>query len=95
MRKAAQRQVAKPLGTLVIPDEVADLGETEKQATDKNMEEMWKILMERKQVHMLELVMNPTCFAQTAENLFALSFLVSDVWALFECCVYDASAYTS
>lgn len=45
------------------------------QETVENAEEMWALL-ERHSAPLLELVMNYNDFAQTVENMFALSFLV-------------------
>lgn len=46
--------------------------------TDANMATMFKILSERKSVQVDHMVLNRVSFAQTIENLFALSFLVKD-----------------
>ncbi len=48
----------------------------EVKETDANMEEMWTVLKRVKEADLLELCVNHTSFAQTVENIFALSFLV-------------------
>jgi len=42
----------------------------------ENAKEIWEIMAQRSPAPMLELVMNHGSFAQTIENIFALSFLV-------------------
>ncbi|CAI9097427.1 OLC1v1033855C1 [Oldenlandia corymbosa var. corymbosa] len=53
--------------------------ETEEQTdTDKNMATMFGILRGNRKVCLENLIVNKKSFAQTVENLFALSFLVKD-----------------
>jgi hypothetical protein len=53
----------------------------DKQETDRNYENMWRQLRDMvgygQQVPFINLVCNHTSFAQTVENIFTLSFLVS------------------
>lgn len=52
------------------------MDETEKQETDKNLDEMWAVVCKVGSVPLLELTLNHASFAQTVENLFSASFLV-------------------
>lgn len=58
--------------------QVEDNGSEVKTDTDKNMGIMFGILRRNKTVKLEHLILNRKSFAQTVENLFALSFLVKD-----------------
>ncbi len=55
--------------------------EGDKQETDRNYENMWRALRSTvgigQSVPLIQLVCNHSSFAQTVENIFTLSFLVS------------------
>ncbi|KAG2304908.1 hypothetical protein Bca4012_063941 [Brassica carinata] len=76
-KRAVYRKRTKP-GEGVRPDEVGDSQSEEKTDTDKNMAIMFNILRQKKRVRLESLVLNRRSFAQTVENLFALSFLSKD-----------------
>ncbi|KAJ0242199.1 Non-structural maintenance of chromosomes element 4 A [Hirschfeldia incana] len=76
-KRAVYRKLTKP-GEGVRPDEVDDTQSEEKTDTDKNMAIMFNILRQKKRVGLENLVLNRRSFAQTVENLFALSFLSKD-----------------
>ncbi|KAG9148283.1 hypothetical protein Leryth_012245 [Lithospermum erythrorhizon] len=75
-RKPVHRKRTK-LTEQARPEEL-DSGEEEKTDTDKNMATMFGILRRNRNVRLENLILNRNSFAQTVENLFALSFLVKD-----------------
>ncbi|XP_065856494.1 non-structural maintenance of chromosomes element 4 homolog A-like [Euphorbia lathyris] len=60
------------------PEEVDGTFEEERTDTDKNMATMFNILRKKRSVKLENLILNRNSYAQTVENLFALSFLVKD-----------------
>ncbi|KAF4374523.1 hypothetical protein F8388_016074 [Cannabis sativa] len=60
------------------PEELDNSLSKEKTDTDKNMAVMFNILRKHRKVGLENLILNRNSFAQTVENLFALSFLVKD-----------------
>ncbi|MFS8002206.1 putative non-structural maintenance of chromosome element 4, Nse4/EID family [Helianthus anomalus] len=74
---AAQRKQSRPTEK-ARPEELAASVTEEKTDTDKNMATMFNVLRKNRNVKLENLVLNRSSFAQTVENLFALSFLVKD-----------------
>ncbi|XP_020572325.1 non-structural maintenance of chromosomes element 4 homolog A-like [Phalaenopsis equestris] len=60
------------------PEEIDSKEQGTKTDTDSNMATMFDILKKKRRVRLENLLFNRFSFAQTVENLFALSFLVKD-----------------
>ncbi|KAK9664594.1 hypothetical protein RND81_14G054300 [Saponaria officinalis] len=77
IRKTTVRKKHVKPTEMARPEELNNASE-EKTDTDKNMLTMFGVLRKHRKVRLENLVLNRTSFAQTVENLFALSFLVKD-----------------
>lgn len=60
------------------PEELDETDNNEKTDTDKNMATMFDVLRKNRKAKLENLILNRRSFAQTVENLFALSFLIKD-----------------
>ncbi|KAL3828147.1 hypothetical protein ACJIZ3_016949 [Penstemon smallii] len=77
LRKSTVRaKRSQPVGSS-RPKEVEKAGEVVTD-TDRNLRTMFEILIKHKNVKLENMILNRNSFAQTIENLFALSFLVKD-----------------
>lgn len=76
-RKSVRRKHVKPTESS-RPAEVDETVTEKRSDTDRNMAIMFDILRKNKRVRLENLLLNRNSFAQTVENLFALSFLVKD-----------------
>ncbi|XP_056683293.1 non-structural maintenance of chromosomes element 4 homolog A isoform X2 [Spinacia oleracea] len=77
-----RKKRTKLTGRAAKPKQVEDSDSEHQKDTEKNMRTMFDILRaekrNKKSVRLENLILNRTSFAQTVENLFALSFLVKD-----------------
>ncbi|XP_027188040.1 non-structural maintenance of chromosomes element 4 homolog A-like isoform X2 [Cicer arietinum] len=77
-RRVINRKKHVKPAELARPEELVEGSREERNDTDKNMLTMFNILRKNRIFRLENLVLNKNSFAQTAENLFALSFLVKD-----------------
>ncbi|XP_031103182.1 non-structural maintenance of chromosomes element 4 homolog A-like [Ipomoea triloba] len=76
-KPVVQRKLVRPTGN-ERPEELPESEAEKNTDTDKNMATMFQILRKHRRVRLEALLLNRRSFAQTVENLFALSFLVKD-----------------
>ncbi|XP_073278484.1 non-structural maintenance of chromosomes element 4 homolog A-like [Primulina huaijiensis] len=77
-RKTVVHRKRTMLTVDIRPEELDDSVRKEKTDTDKNMAIMFDILRRNRNCKLENLIINRNSFAQTVENLFALSFLIKD-----------------
>ncbi|KAJ8759983.1 hypothetical protein K2173_010839 [Erythroxylum novogranatense] len=77
-RKAVVRSKREKPTNIAHPEKVDDTGPPVDKDTTKNMLKMFQILSQKRCVKLEHLILNRKSFAQTVENLFALSFLARD-----------------
>ncbi|KAI3874685.1 hypothetical protein MKX03_015162 [Papaver bracteatum] len=78
-KKVVSAKRKRSLADVEHPEELKCAATEENSETDKNVATMFQIMKSRKKPEKIaNLIMNKNSFAQTSENLFALSFLVKD-----------------
>ncbi|KAG6411452.1 hypothetical protein SASPL_129534 [Salvia splendens] len=76
-RKTVLRRMRAKPARNIRPEEL-DEKDHDKTTTDKNMATIFNILRKNRKAKLENLMLNRKSFAQTVENLFALSFLIKD-----------------
>ncbi|KAI3908411.1 hypothetical protein MKW92_046805 [Papaver armeniacum] len=77
-RTVTQRKRTRKPTTTERPEDLNDAKEEQTTDTDRNIITMYDILKKHMRVMLDNLLLNRVSFAQTVENLFALSFVVKD-----------------
>ena len=79
-KRSTQRRARDQLASEVMPDVLTNAGKTdaEVQETDKNLDEMLRVIQREKCLPLPLLVLNKESMAQTVENIFTLSFIVKE-----------------
>jgi len=79
-KRSTQRRARDQLAAEVNPDVLKNAGkaDAEVQETDKNLDEMLRVIQREKCLPLPLLVLNKESMAQTVENIFTLSFIVKE-----------------
>ncbi|KAI8558923.1 hypothetical protein RHMOL_Rhmol04G0133700 [Rhododendron molle] len=77
-KAVVRRKRVRPTESARQPEQLDDAVTEEKTDTDKNMATMFAMLRKNRRARLENVVLNRKSFAQTIENVFALSFLVKD-----------------
>ncbi|MCL7029284.1 hypothetical protein MKW94_021700 [Papaver nudicaule] len=78
-KKTVSVKRKRSIAEIEHPEDLNSAAGEENTETDKNIATMFQIMKKRKKAEKVQdVIMNKNSFAQTVENLFALSFLVKD-----------------